>query len=152
LQVDERTLPELVHQAHQARLAVKLTAGVVEAELQAWAESHKGITEAANAAKDHLGVVEGALRSAIIADYERTGNKQPADGCGIRVSGQYNYDEKVALSWAADHGLCLKLDTKAFGDICKAESTRPDFVSAEETVTATIATDLSKFVEAQDVD
>jgi hypothetical protein len=60
----------------------------------------------------------------------------------------YDYDPKQGLEWAKAHGMCLALDSKAFKDICKAESTRPGFVTVQELATAKIAADLTSFVEA----
>ena len=145
LQVEE-SLPELVARVHRSRLTTARLQRELTDSRQKWEAENAELIEHAKQAGVSLADVEGNLRLAIVAEYERTGNKAPADGCGVRVTSRYDYDEKVALSWATDHGLCLKLDTKAFGEVCKTESMRPNFVTVEEVPTATIATDLSKFV------
>jgi hypothetical protein len=89
---------------------------------------------------------EVALKQAILAEYEQTGNKHVAPGCGVRETTSYEYANAEALARAKEHGLALALDTKAFRDLCKADSTRPDFVEVKVEPQATIATDLTEAV------
>jgi len=95
--------------------------------------------------------LENAVRQAALARYDKDPDKQKqiCPGVGIRVSTEYDYDRDEAFAWAKNHGLCLSLDAKAFSDLCKAESTRPEFVRTVENRSATIATDLGKVLEAE---
>lgn len=80
-------------------------------------------------------------------------DKMPFAGVGIRVSSAYGYDHAMALDWAKDHKMALipeSLDERAFKEICKSDSTRPDFVTVKTVASATIATDLSKIVTAEE--
>ena len=91
---------------------------------------------------------EQLVREAALLAYQQDGEKQRGFGIGIRVITKYEYDDKIAFDWAKQHEICLTLDGKAFKDVCKADSTRPDFVQVTEEPSATIATDLSKALEA----
>lgn len=93
--------------------------------------------------------LEAYLREQALAHFAATGDKQPFNYLGIRVTTGYAYAPDQALEWGKKHGLCLSLDAKAFKDLCKADSTRPAFVTVEEVPTATIATDLSALLEPE---
>lgn len=90
-----------------------------------------------NALKSTLEGVDKELRELVRADHE-AGNELPA-GFGVRRVKDYIYNPADALKWAKETGLCLTLDTKAFKDICKSDSNRPDFVELGETITPTIS-------------
>lgn len=98
-----------------------------------------------NAAVDALAQAESVLRGAIRTAFQRTGNKKPAPGCGVRVGIKLVYHEGEALKWAKEHGLCLALDKKNFEAVAKSQQL--DFVQEVPAVTATIATDLQPIEE-----
>lgn len=78
-------------------------------------------------------------------------DKMPFAGVGIRVHRAYDFDRADALKWAQEHKLALipeSLDEKAFTEICKNDSTRPDFVTVKTVASVTIAADLSKCLPA----
>jgi len=83
---------------------------------------------------------ETKLRELTLQAYAETGNKAPIEGVGIREMTKLEYDEKVAFDWAKAHKMALKLDTKAFEKIAKADT--PDFVKIITEPQATIATQL----------
>jgi len=83
---------------------------------------------------------EAKLRELTLQAYAETGNKAPIEGVGIREVTKLEYDEKVAFDWAKAHKMALKLDTKAFEKIAKADT--PDFVKIITEPQATIATQL----------
>ena len=83
---------------------------------------------------------EAKLRELTLQAYAETGNKAPVPGVGIREMTKLEYDEKVAFDWAKAHKMALKLDTKAFEKIAKADT--PDFVKIITEPQATIATQL----------
>ena len=94
---------------------------------------------------EFLNEAEAKLRDLTLKAYAETGNKQPALGVGIREISKLEYDPKVALLWAQDHRLALKLDIPAFDKIAKASPL--EFVEIRGEAQATIATDLSKYIE-----
>jgi len=60
-----------------------------------------------------------------------------------------NYDDREAMSWALEHKLALKLDTSAFEKIAKTSNLM--FVTILEEPSATIATELKRWNNGQDV-
>lgn len=94
-----------------------------------------------------LSNVESQIRAAAAAAYQETGNKKPFDGIGVRVGTDFIYDGEQAFAWAKEKGICLTLNEKEFKAICKTP-VRPDFVQEIESISATIASDLSAFAAA----
>lgn len=85
---------------------------------------------------------ETALREAALGEYEASGLKQPFPGVGIRVGDKVVYAEDLALVWAQKHDMALKLDAREFERLMKGKAVLPAFVTLQEVITATIATDL----------
>ena len=88
--------------------------------------------------------LEATLRELTIAEYERTGNKAPAEGVGIRVKRGVVYAKDIAHAWIRKNmQVLLKPDWKGFETYVKSSSDL-DGVPAEivEVVTATIAKEL----------
>ena len=82
---------------------------------------------------DELFVDKENIKVVAIEDFKKNGVKQLLGGLSIRVGTELEYDEFVALVWAKEHSMCLKLDSKAFENIAKVEDI--DFVSKLEKVT-----------------
>ena len=80
------------------------------------------------------------LRDMTLAAYHKTGSKHPAPGVEVRLVQQLDYDPALALIWAMDKRLALRLDPKAFEKLAKAMPL--DFVTITEVPQATIAGDL----------
>lgn len=140
-----RILEVLIDQVHELRKKVEDADRAYNAQL---AELNDGeIGQARTAARAALDGMEQELRVAILDDYAIHGNKSPASGCGVRVSTKLVYDSAVALAWAKEHRLALQLDKRVFERIAKGEPM--EFVRTEQVATATIATDLTKHVEAK---
>lgn len=82
--------------------------------------------------------------------YLETDNKKPAPGVGIRVLTKYEYDETKAFDYCL-HDLpeALKLDARKFEKYVKGvQDVKPlPFVSVEEYPTATIASDLTEYLD-----
>lgn len=105
-------------------------------------EEHKGLLGDLQAATNTLREAEESLRQAILAEYQETGNKQPAPGCGVRILTKLDYDEDEATGWALEHRICLNLDKKTFERVAKAQAL--PFVTVTEEPQPTISTDLAK--------
>jgi hypothetical protein len=88
---------------------------------------------------------ETKLREMTIEAYNETGDKQPAYGVGVKVIKILDYDIKEAYEWAIRHNMATILDVKNFEKVAKASPL--EFVTYGEKLTATIATDLSKYLE-----
>ena len=86
---------------------------------------------------------EEALREWGKAEFTATGSKKPAPGVGIRVSKKPAYDLKAATDWAIANAPALitpTLNRKAFEALVKEQPL--DFVTEEESVTVTLASDM----------
>lgn len=112
--------------------------------MMAWEKEHeKQLSDIViQAAK--LTEAETKLREQAVELFKTTGNKQVADGVGIRETEKLEYDEKQAFEWAKEHVMALSLDKKAFDKIAKASPM--EFVKVVSVPTAAIATDLSKYL------
>ncbi len=86
---------------------------------------------------------ETELRTLALAEYERTGNKQPGPGVAIRVVTKLDYDPQEALAWAIKHLVALQLDRRVFESLAKTAA-GPAFVVTISEPQATIASDLGK--------
>ena len=93
-----------------------------------------------------------ALRKAVLAEYEATGNKHPGAGTGIRVSQRVVVDEPAALRWAETNAPIMvkrALDRKAFDAYAKANPGSVGTVARiDEEITPTIPSDLLSALEA----
>ena len=98
--------------------------------------------------KAELQEKEAELRVAILLSYTEDGNKKPHPALGIRITKKLDYDPAYAEEWAHAHSPnLLMLDKKRFEKVLKAGG-MPDFPATEhEKPTATIAKDLSEYLE-----
>lgn len=105
--------------------------------------AHKEDIELVDYSKRMVEEAETKLRELTIKAYNETGNKQPADGVGIRVTTDLEYEEDKALQWGIEHhGMGLKLDKTLFEKIYKATPAIIDFVTPHEKITATISKEI----------
>jgi len=113
--------------------------------LQEWQEQNKPLIEDALSKGQCVFEAEIKLRELTLQAYAETGNKTPAIGVGIRELTKLEYDPKEALKWAVQHQIALSLDKKSFEGFAKA--TPLEFVRVSTEPQATIATDLSQYIE-----
>lgn len=102
-------------------------------------------------AKADADASETAARALIVAIYEVTGDKKPAEGAGVQVRTKLEYDEAQALAWAREHRMAIvpeKLDAPAFAKIAKASPDSFPFVRVVEEPIATLGGDLSAYLAA----
>jgi len=140
------TLRDQIKAVAECRARELECAEIVDAERRRFEEDNRAILDALSAAGQSRTEAETQLRRSIVAEYQATGNKKPAPGCGIREVTSYEYPSALAFDWAKTHELALSLDAKAFRDLCKADSTKPDFVEVRVEPQATIASDLTEAV------
>lgn len=112
--------------------------------LEAWAKNNQGLLDDLTQAGANVAVLEQVLRNMTLRVFLETGNKSPVKGVGIREMTRIEYDTAVALSWALEHKMAVKLDVSAFEKIAKTSPM--GFVNIWQEPQATIATDLSGFV------
>ncbi len=138
----ETTLAGRVASLHQARLNVTNAKAVIDNARAEWAEQWAPELANLEAATTNVATLEVLIRGEAVTTYKETGETHPAPGIGIRVTHRLSYDPTVALSWAKEHGLALKLDSGAFDAIAKAQTL--DCVTYVDEPTATIAKDLGR--------
>ncbi len=83
---------------------------------------------------------KGEISAEAIQEFEASGEKKLYGGIGIRVMTKLLYEETEAFDWAKEHDLCLKLDSKAFDKVAKAQEI--DFVEKEEKATVTFPVEI----------
>ena len=149
--VVEISLREKLLDVHSLRVkhgricAVRLLA---EADFK---EKHAHVYQAEAQAAQDLAEAQDAVRLLALAAYDGE-NKAVTPGVAIREVTEYDYTDDEAYAWAKNHGLCLKLDAKAFKDVCRVDRARPSFVGVRIVPTATIAQDLGKALRVEDAD
>jgi len=98
--------------------------------------------------KEMLGVgitdLEADIKAERVADYDGE-DKSKVFGVGIRVKSGITFNSEKAFAWAKEHNLALQLDKARF--VALADPLDMDFVSSTTEVTATIATDLSEYLD-----
>jgi len=94
--------------------------------------------------------VRSEINTLTLEAYQQTGEKKPAPCVGIRVGQSFVYDTDQALNYClAELPEALKLDKRTFEKYVKGmQEIKPlDFVTIEEKITPTIASDLSEYLE-----
>lgn len=109
----------------------------IEALQNEWNNANAELVQEHADAVTSASTAETALRQGIVEAFRETGSKQLGGGLSVRVNKRLVYDDKRALAWAKEHGLCLALDKKAFEKIAAVD--QPDFVAVEESPVAVIA-------------
>lgn len=141
----------LVAGLHAARLCAADAKAKVDTALEGFRDANIELFEAEESAKANLATCDQAVRDAILVEYWATKEKQIGYGCTVRVSEKPVYDPAQALEWAKINARVYvvpeSLDAKGFDKLCKDEAVRPAFVSVEQSVTPTIASDLSGALE-----
>jgi len=109
-----------------------------------WEAAHADLIQSYKDAQDAVAQAEECVRTATLAEFERTGSKAPAPCVGVRVMTRLVYDANTALAWAREHDMALSLDKRAFEKVAKASP--PEFVEIVQEPSATIAVDLSAYL------
>ena len=133
-------LKEQIDVVRKARLLSQELFDIRKNAMEVWEKQNEQLLENVANTKQEVTEAENQLRELTIDAYNQTGNKKPADGVGIREITKLLYDEKTAFTWATEHKMALKLDTKAFESIAKTAP--PDFVQETKEIQATIASNL----------
>lgn len=99
--------------------------------------------------EDEVFKAELKLRQMAEEECEKTKDKKPGIGLGIRLVKRFIYNPELALAWAKEHSLALNLNTKEFEK--QTLISKPDFVTIIEQPQATIAPNLEILLEAQQI-
>ena len=132
----------------QARLNKEFLAGLKAKAMIEWETQHSGLLDDLGNNASFLTEAETRLRELTLEAYRETGNKTPCQGVAVREVTKLDYDPLVALGWATDHRIMLKLDIPAFEKYVKALPL--EFVQIRQEPHATISQDLSKYIKEEE--
>lgn len=108
----------------------------------AWVKENEKLLRTGADHKARLSEAETSLRELTLAVYQKTGDKKPVRGVGIRMVKICEFEPVEAKKWAIEKGACLKLDEAAY----KAALTKGIFDcmpgTVKEVPQATIGKDL----------
>ena len=125
--------------------------GFIENELAdskaIWEEENRDLLNDLEEIEAELRKLDCEIRDTRIAVYDGT-DKSKIFGVGIQERIQLDYNQKAAYDWAVEHTMFLKLDKGGFEKYAK--DGKLDFVIVKKVVQATIAGDLSKYLEDTD--
>lgn len=117
-------------------------------------QQHKDLIESLCKAQADCAQGEGLLRKLTLDAYRKTGSKKPAEGVGVRISKNLQYDENSIKQWAIKEGhiMFLALDRAGFDAWAKAKIKAKSMpaslaesgaaVTEIETATATISKEI----------
>lgn len=140
------TLQERVQALADARRSLEAQQAVLKAAAAKFDEENRAALETLSQLRAVTAQLEHDVRTLATIDYERTENKAPCPGVGIRLTTELEYEPAKALQWAKDTKLCLALDVKAFEKV--AATNDLEFVQIKKVPTATIARDLDAVLGA----
>lgn len=103
---------------------------------KAWEEENQELITDIAVLRNWIDDGEYKIRATALELYAQTGDKKLFGGVGIRVGEKLLYSEEQAFTWAKEHSLALKLDTKTFETLAKTMDL--PFVKKEEVITPTI--------------
>lgn len=135
-------LKEQINIVAERRVIAKRASEAKRVSLAEWESSNIVLITDDVSAKNILATEEANLRDMVVAIFKETGDKHPDPNVGIREVDRLIYDPALALNYAKDHGVALKLDTASFEKMAKIDELRPGFVTVEKIATATIATEI----------
>jgi hypothetical protein len=139
-----RNKVQKLHDLRQAQADVKDTIEDLKLE---WERSNASTLQQADEINKEIETLEEEIRAERVDLWDGE-DKSKILGIGIQERTQLEYDGDQALRWAIHHELALKLDKRKFESIAKDGDV--DFVVVRHVPTATIATDLGKYLEGQD--
>jgi hypothetical protein len=141
-------LQEQIVKVAAARKASEAARTAYADALAAWEVANAGMVGEKLTAAEIVTQEEAKLRALTLAAFSATGEKKPCPGVGIRELTNLMYDSNTALTWAKEHKIALKLDVTAFERMCRTTAElRPNFVAVSTDYQATIATDLTPYVQ-----
>lgn len=148
-------LEQQVREVAQRRAAVETLAATLKAKEVAFAASVAEEKTALATAKAALAASEEAAKALAIAQYDSTPEeartKAPIPGVGIQVGTAIHYAEQDAFAWAKEKQMCLvpeALNVAAFEGLVKAQPGAFPFVTLTPVTKATLAKDLSGYLDA----
>ena len=109
-----------------------------------WELANRDLLNVKEETEAKLRELESEIRDERVSIYDGT-DKSKIFGIGIQERIQLDYDQKTAYDWAIEHVMFLKLDKSPFEKYAK--DGKLDFVIVKKVVRATIAGDLSKYLE-----
>lgn len=143
---ESELLTSRVKDLADARRALEASQAVLKAAAAKFDAENRAELEKLSQLRAVTAQLEHDVRTLATVDYQKTENKAPCPGVGIRLTTELSYEPAKALQWAKDTKLCLALDVKAFEKV--AATNDLDFVTVAKVPTATIARDLDAVLGA----
>jgi len=143
--------PDLLRQqlaeVAERRAKAETCASLVKVLREDFEAEHADVIAEAARAKAALAESEANARALIVAIYETSGDKKPAEGASVRLTTKLTYTDEDALAWCRETKMALipeSVDRKALERIAKV--TPLPFVTITEEPSATLASDLSQYL------
>ncbi len=135
---------EAIEKLQHARSRAACLEVEVAAARAKWESENAHVLEMYQAAQKDEDEAGDAVRT-MAKEMYTAGDRSTKDimpGVGIIIKTIIDYDSRLALQWAKDHGLALKLDQPLFERIVKEDT--PDFVTVGSCVSTRISTKLDE--------
>lgn len=132
---------------HQLRQERQENDEALAASRQEWEDDNSVCLDNKRFISQEIEELERGLKAQRVEMYDGK-DKSRLLGIGIRVKSGIEFNSDKAFAWGKEHNLALQLDRKRFVEM--ANPIDMDFVTATEEITATIATDLSKYLDGND--
>jgi hypothetical protein len=146
-------LPSMMKALAQARECADYAASCVSAQEAVLAETQEyqflqAYKKALTDARDHVAVLDAAVRKEALDDFKTNGEKAVYVGVSVKLFTKIDYDPKAMRDWAkANMTSLLTLDTKATEMAAKAGILDDAPVTVSKEPRVQIATDLSGYLE-----
>jgi len=140
-------LDKKVRKLHELRQERQENDKALAAARREWENENAVLLDNGRLISHGIEALERSIKAARVEMFDGE-DKSESFGVGIREKTVLYYIEQDAYNWALRHKLCLKLDTKPFEKLAKDGGM--DFVTVEKQPQATIATDLSKWLDEDD--
>lgn len=149
-EVGTPSLDSAVTELASARVLEASVKALYNARLAAWQAANADLMADLDNARAAVAEAERAVRTATLDAYAQTGDKKPHPAVGVRLNKVICYDGDSARVWAMTASpMLLKLDAAAFDKAVRAGLVPVDIAQVDDVPQATIATDLSAYIESE---
>lgn len=150
IEIGTPSLDAAVTELANARALEESVKAHYSARLDAWKRDNADLLVDLDNAREAVAEAERAVRTATLDAYAQTGSKKPHPAVGVQITKVISYDGENARVWAMTASpVLLKLDAAAFDKAVRAGLVPADIAQVEEVPQATIASDLSAWLESE---
>jgi hypothetical protein len=149
-EVGALSLDAAVTELANARAEEVLLKALCDAALADWKRDNAMLLTDMEKAREAVTEAERTVRTATLEAYIASGSKKPHPAVQVRLTKVVTYDEDKASVWGMVNApLLMRLDTNAFKKLVLANVVPVDIAQVDEVPQATIATDLSAWLESE---